>query len=165
MCLLLSVLAWCFWLTNSSYTLVAYDWLCVLCFHLILYHQSYSSCFINLTSLLYEQESYDVYALTLIIMVHILSVKDYWVQLTILSIDRIFKTNYSHKTCRVFINHQKGGDWKHLGPWLVLVINDNVVLYVTNVCFAETNGKLGRMTGRSTTTVKTIPEIRTRSDG
>jgi hypothetical protein len=47
---------------------------------------------------------------------------------------------------------------------LVLVINDNVMLYVTNVCFAETNGKLGRMTGRSTTTVKTIPEIRTRSD-
>ena len=26
---------------------------------------------------LYEQESYDVYALTLIIMVHVLSVKDY----------------------------------------------------------------------------------------
>ena len=47
---------------------------------------------------------------------------------------------------------------------MVLVINDNVILYVTNVCFAETNGKLGRMTGRSTTTVKTIPEIRTRSD-
>jgi hypothetical protein len=23
-------------------------------------------------------------------------------------------------------------------PWLVLVINDNVILYVTNVCFAET---------------------------
>jgi hypothetical protein len=45
------------------------------------------------------------------------------------------------------------------------VINDNVMLYVTNVCFAETNGKLGRITGRSTTTVKTIPEIRTRSDG
>jgi hypothetical protein len=55
--------------------------------------------------------------------------------------------------------------WKHLGPWLVLVINDNVILYVTNVCFAETNGKLGRMTGISTTTVKTIPEIRTQSDG
>jgi hypothetical protein len=48
---------------------------------------------------------------------------------------------------------------------LVLVINDSVMLYVTNVCFAETNGKLGRITGRSTTTVKTIPEIRTRSDG
>jgi hypothetical protein len=46
------------------------------------------------------------------------------------------------------------GEWKHLGPWLVLVINDNVILYVTNVCFAETNGKLGRMTGRSTTTWK-----------
>jgi hypothetical protein len=44
------------------------------------------------------------------------------------------------------------------------VINDNVMLYVTNVCFAETNGKLGRITGRSTTTVKTILEIRTRSD-
>jgi hypothetical protein len=26
------------------------------------------------------------------------------------------------------------------------VINDNVILYVTNVCFAETNGKLGRIT-------------------
>ena len=38
------------------------------------------------------------------------------------------------------------GEWKHLGPWLVLVINDNVILYVTNVCFAETNGKLGRIT-------------------
>ena len=36
---------------------------------------------------------------------------------------------------------------------------------MTNVCFAETNGKLGHMTGRSTTTEKTIPEIRTRSDG
>jgi hypothetical protein len=45
------------------------------------------------------------------------------------------------------------------------VINDNVMLYVTNVCFAETNGKLGRITGRSTTTVKTIPTMRTRSDG
>ena len=36
-----------------------------------------------------------------------------------------------------------------------------LMLYVTNACFAETNGKLGRITGRSTTTVKTIPEIRT----
>jgi hypothetical protein len=54
--------------------------------------------------------------------------------------------------------------WKHLGLWLVLVINDNVILYVTNVCFAETNGKLGRITGKYTTTVKTIPEIRTWSD-
>jgi hypothetical protein len=44
---------------------------------------------------------------------------------------------------------------------LVLVINDNVILNVTNVCFAETNGKLGRITDRCTTTVKTIPEIRT----
>jgi hypothetical protein len=44
---------------------------------------------------------------------------------------------------------------------LVLVINDNVILYVTNVCFAETNGKLGRITGRCTTTVKTILKIRT----
>jgi hypothetical protein len=26
---------------------------------------------------------------------------------------------------------------KHLGPWLVLVINDNIRLYVTSVCFAE----------------------------
>jgi hypothetical protein len=44
---------------------------------------------------------------------------------------------------------------------LVLVINDNVILYVTNVCFAEINGKLGRITGRCTTTVKTIPKIGT----
>jgi hypothetical protein len=47
---------------------------------------------------------------------------------------------------------------------LVLVINDNVMLYVTNVCFAETNGKLGRITDRSTTTVKTILAMRTQSD-
>jgi hypothetical protein len=44
------------------------------------------------------------------------------------------------------------------------MINDNVILYVTNVCLAETNGKLGRITGRWTTTVKTIPKIRTLSD-
>jgi hypothetical protein len=37
------------------------------------------------------------------------------------------------------------------------VINDNVILYVTNVCFAETNGKLGRITGRCTTMVKNNP--------
>ena len=36
-----------------------------------------SSCFIDLTSLLYEQETYDVYALIPIIMLHTLSVKDY----------------------------------------------------------------------------------------
>jgi hypothetical protein len=29
------------------------------------------------------------------------------------------------------------------------------------VCFAETNVKLGCITGRCTTTVKTIPKIRT----
>jgi hypothetical protein len=46
-------------------------------------------------------------------------------------------------------------------PWLVLVINGNVILHVTNVCFAEANGKLGRITGRCTKMVKTIPEIRT----
>jgi hypothetical protein len=33
--------------------------------------------FIDLISLLYEQETHVVYALILIIMVHILSVKDY----------------------------------------------------------------------------------------
>jgi hypothetical protein len=33
---------------------------------------------------------------------------------------------------------------------LVLVINDNIILYVTNLCFAETNSKLGRITGRCT---------------
>jgi hypothetical protein len=36
-----------------------------------------SSCFIDLTSLLYEQEFYDVYALSLISMIHVLYVKDY----------------------------------------------------------------------------------------
>jgi hypothetical protein len=118
-----STFVWWFWLTNSTI---------------------YSRClFIDLISLLYEQGTYDLYALILIIMLHTLSVKDYWVQLTIFSIDRNFKTNYSHKSYRVVINHQKGGDGKHLGPWMVLVINDNVMLYVTNVCFAETNGKLG----------------------
>ena len=50
---------------------------CVYYVFTLFYHQSSSSCFIDLTSLLYEQESDDVYALTLIIMVHILSVKDY----------------------------------------------------------------------------------------
>ena len=44
---------------------------------------------------------------------------------------------------------------------MVLVINDNIMLYVTNVCFAEANVKLGHITGRCTTTVKTILEIRT----
>jgi hypothetical protein len=44
---------------------------------------------------------------------------------------------------------------------MVLVINDNIMVYVTNVCFVETNGKLGRIKVRCTTTVKTIPEIRT----
>jgi hypothetical protein len=44
---------------------------------------------------------------------------------------------------------------------LVLVINDNIILYVTNVCVAETNGKLGHITERCTTMVKTIREIRT----
>jgi hypothetical protein len=43
-----------------------------------------------------NKKHYDVYVLILIIMLHILSVKDYSVQLTIFSIDRNFKTNYSH---------------------------------------------------------------------
>jgi hypothetical protein len=48
-----------------------------------------------------------------------------------------------------------GGDAKEVveglkasRPWMVLVINDNVILYVTNVCFAERNGKLGCITER-----------------
>jgi hypothetical protein len=41
------------------------------------------------------------------------------------------------------------------------VINENLILYVTNVCFVETNGKLGRITGRCAIMVKTIPKIRT----
>jgi hypothetical protein len=50
---------------------------CVLCFHLICYHQSSSSYSSILISLLYEQETYDVYALILIIMLHTPSIKDY----------------------------------------------------------------------------------------
>jgi hypothetical protein len=46
-------------------------------------------------------------------------------------------------------------------PWLVLVINDNVRLYVTNVCFCRANGKLGHIIGSCATTVKTTPEMRT----
>jgi hypothetical protein len=161
-----STFVWWFWLTNSIIYSRCLCWLCVyyvftlyvITSLLVLVHR-FDFTFI------YEQETYDVYALIPIIMLHTFAVKDYWVQLTIFSTDRNFKTNYSHKSCRVVINHQKGRDWKHLGPWLVLVINDNVMLYVTNVCFTETNGKLGCIAGRSITTVKTIPEIRTRSDG
>ena len=120
--------------------------------------------FMDFISCLCEQETYVVYALILPILLHDFLCQTYWVWLTIFTIDRKTNKLLSH-SCRVVINHQKWGDWKHLGHWLVLVINDNVILYVTNVCFAETNGKLGRMIGRSTTTVKTIPEIRTRSDG
>jgi hypothetical protein len=36
---------------------------------------------------------------------------------------------------------------------------------MTNVCFVETKGKVGRITGRCTTTVKTIPEIRCNTPG
>jgi hypothetical protein len=39
--------------------------------------------------------------------------------------------------------------------------DDNIILYVINVCFTETNRKLGRIIGRCTITVKTIPKIRT----
>ena len=169
MCLILSVLAPLLYDAFGSQTLYILSMLmltvCVLCFHLICYHQSSSSCSsIWFHFYIWTRNLRCVCAHSYYYVTHF-SVKDYWVQLTIFSIDRTFKTNYSHNTCRVVINHRKGGDWKHLGPWLVLVINDNIMLYVTNVCFAETNGKLGRMTGRSTTTVKTIPEIKTRSDG
>jgi hypothetical protein len=74
--------------------------------------------------------AYTYYSITWLFLSNLLSITNhlhYWQ-----------KTNklLSH-SCRVVINHQKGGDWKHLGPWLVLVINDNIRLYVTNVCFAE----------------------------
>jgi hypothetical protein len=70
-----------------------------------------------------------------------------------------------HSQLLIIDSHIVHTKWKHLGPWLVLVINDNIILYVTNVCFVEANGKLGRITGRCTTTMKTIPEIRTWSNG
>jgi hypothetical protein len=42
------------------------------------------------------------------------------------------------------LDEVNGGGWcciysllKASRPWLVLVINDNIRLYVTNVCFAE----------------------------
>jgi hypothetical protein len=81
MCLLLSVLASLLYCAFDSQTLYIL-WIlmlivCVLCFHLICYHRSFKFLFIDLILLLYEQETYDVYALILIILVHTLSVKDY----------------------------------------------------------------------------------------
>jgi hypothetical protein len=80
MCLLLSVLASLLYGAFDSQTLYILSMLmltvCVLCFHLI-YHQSFKFLFIDLISLLYEQETHIVYALILIILVHTLSVKDY----------------------------------------------------------------------------------------
>jgi hypothetical protein len=87
-------------------------------------------------SFLYEQETYILNAPILTIILHDSFCQNYWVYLTIFSIDRKTNKLLSH-SYRVVINHQKRGDWKHLGAWLVLVINDNVILYVTNVCFAE----------------------------
>jgi hypothetical protein len=51
--------------------------MCVLCFHLVCYHQSSMFLFIDFISFLYEQETYVVYALILIIMLHTLSIKNY----------------------------------------------------------------------------------------
>jgi hypothetical protein len=50
---------------------------CVLCFHLICYHSLLVLVHrINFT-FIYEQETYDVYALIHIIMLHTFSIKDY----------------------------------------------------------------------------------------
>jgi hypothetical protein len=78
MCLILYVLAPLLYGDFGSqtllYTLDAYvDCVCIV-FYLICYHQS---LFIDLILLLYEQETYNVYALTLIIMLHTLSIKKY----------------------------------------------------------------------------------------
>jgi hypothetical protein len=78
-----------------------------------------------------------------------------FVKITIVYLDLYIQTNEQTKGNVV---------WKHLGPWLVLVINDNVILYVTNM-FCRDNGKLGRITESCTTTVKTILEMRTWSYG
>jgi hypothetical protein len=79
MCLILSVLAPLLYdaLTHKLYNMLLMFILtvCVLCFHLRCYHQSFSSCSLISFSFLYEQETYVVYAPILIIILHELSVK------------------------------------------------------------------------------------------
>jgi hypothetical protein len=77
--------------------------------------------FMDFISYLYEQETYVVYALILTILSHNFFCQICWVSLTIFSIDRKTNKLLSH-SCRVIINHQKGGDWKHLGPWCVALL-------------------------------------------
>jgi hypothetical protein len=80
MCLLLSILApllYDAFGSNFIYTLDAYvDCVCIM-FSPYMLSPVFQFLFIDLISLLYEQETYDVYALIHIIMVHIISVKDY----------------------------------------------------------------------------------------
>jgi hypothetical protein len=81
MCLLLFVLAPLLYDDFGSqtllYTLDAYvDYVCIV-FSLYMLSPIFYFLFINLISLLYEQETYDVYVLILIIMLHTLSIKDY----------------------------------------------------------------------------------------
>jgi predicted metal-dependent enzyme (double-stranded beta helix superfamily) len=81
MCLILSVLAPLLYDDFSSqtllYTLDAYvDCVCIV-FSPYMLSPVFKFLFINLISLLYEQETYDMYALNLIIMLHTPSVKNY----------------------------------------------------------------------------------------
>jgi hypothetical protein len=64
-------------LTHKLYNMLSMFTLtvCVLCFYLICYHQSLSSCSSISFSFLYEQETYVVYAPILIIILHAPSVK------------------------------------------------------------------------------------------
>jgi hypothetical protein len=80
MCLLFSVLAPLLYDAFGSQTLYILSMLmltvCIM-FSPYMLSPVYLFLFIDLISLLYEQETYDVYALILIIMVHTLSIKDY----------------------------------------------------------------------------------------
>jgi hypothetical protein len=81
MCLLLYVLAPLLYDAFGSqtllYTLDAYvDCVCIM-FSPYMLSPVFQFLFIDLILLLYELETYNVYALILIIMVHTLSVKDY----------------------------------------------------------------------------------------
>jgi hypothetical protein len=139
-CMILSVLALHFCKMFISQTLwhalrMVLMIMCVM-FSPMMLSPVFQFLFMDFISYLCEQETYVLYVLMLPILLLDFFYQTYWVSLTIFNIDR--KTNKSlSQSCRVVINHQKRGDWKHLGTWLVLVINDNMRLYVTNVCFAE----------------------------
>jgi hypothetical protein len=130
-----SSLLYAFYLTNSMTCSQGILMTRVLCFHLFCCHQSCSSCSWSLPHTFVNK------ILMLCMLLYLYSYmtflcQTYWVSLSIFSIDRKTNKSLSH-SCRVVINHQKGGDWKHLGPWFVLVISDNIRLYVTNMCFVE----------------------------